>query len=485
MDSDIIDISNLDEEPFFSKGGSNFGGGIELLMNDRGSNSKKKKDNEDNIDIDIDELTHIENELNELSVNTDNNYKSDIFSNERNNVHNVHFENEDNSNLGKATSESNGDTKTWDGFSNFNNVPLNPDKTININMGSTMSKEELLREKFKYLRKLESLEKKGIELTKKYSMDSSLAEMQGEYETIVEERKKTASVKFYGDMMKLCVNGIEMLSGKFNDVIDLDLDGWGMSIDENITDYDEVFGELHEKYKSSGAMLPELKLMFMLGGSATMVHMQNTMFKTKAASTDDVMNQNPDVMRAFQQATLSTMGQPSSQNSGFAGFMNGVMNSEPTIPRGTGPPPPMATQKMQPMQERPGNNYSSKATEINLNMTRPNFSDEGISVRNNFGNAIQQQQPNKSSRRITPLPTPLEQERKPMKGPSDISEILSGLKTKTINIQQPQPIFENQNESSTISISELKELQGDLNIPKRSGGKRKQKSEKNTISLDI
>ena len=87
-----------------------------------------------------------------------------------------------------------------------------------------------------------------------------------------------------------------------------------------------------------------------------------------------------------------------------------------------------------------------------------------------------------------------------MKGPSDISEILSGLKTKTINIQEPSvnssqqqqqsrlPSFtqeqsQDNNDSSTISIADLKELQGGINIPKKS--KRRQKSDKNTVSLDI
>ena len=73
-----------------------------------------------------------------------------------------------------------------------------------------------------------------------------------------------------------------------------------------------------------------------------------------------------------------------------------------------------------------------------------------------------------------------------MKGPSDISDILSGLKTKTINIQE-QPQMNNNdnnnNNSSTISISDLKELQGEGNMPKRS--KRRPKSDKNTVSLDI
>ena len=74
-----------------------------------------------------------------------------------------------------------------------------------------------------------------------------------------------------------------------------------------------------------------------------------------------------------------------------------------------------------------------------------------------------------------------------MKGPSDISDILSGLKTKTINIQEAPATAPasapNQNESSTISISDMKELQGDGAMPKKS--RRRPTSNKNTISLDI
>ena len=80
-----------------------------------------------------------------------------------------------------------------------------------------------------------------------------------------------------------------------------------------------------------------------------------------------------------------------------------------------------------------------------------------------------------------------------MKGPVDISDILSGLKTKTIDIstapsfpqknQNKNIVIEDLNNSSTISIDDLKSIQGDGNIPKRS--RRRPKSDKNTVSLDI
>ena len=55
-----------------------------------------------------------------------------------------------------------------------------------------------MKEKLIYLRKLEALEKKGVSLTKKYSMDSPLSEMKGEFEMIKAEKEKKNSIKFLG-----------------------------------------------------------------------------------------------------------------------------------------------------------------------------------------------------------------------------------------------------------------------------------------------
>jgi hypothetical protein len=108
-------------------------------------------------------------------------------------------------------------------------------------------------------------------------------------------------------------------------------------------------------------------------------------------------------------------------------------------------------------------------------MSRSSFVDDGISLRENFERADERS----SKRQSAPRPE--------MKGPSDISDILSGLKTKTINIQEPvtqgQMPSQSTNDNSTISISDLKELQSGGNMPKRSG--RRKKSASNTVSLDI
>ena len=125
----------------------------------------------------------------------------------------------------------------------------------------------------------------------------------------------------------------------------------------------------------------------------------------------------------------------------------------------------MATQNRDAPTSRPGNNNSSKYSARSFGNEN-----DGINIRENFGGTSDVPRSSRAE----------------MKGPSDISDILNGLKTKTINIQEAGPPSQPQvggNDSSTISISDLKELQSEGNMPKRS--KRKQKSDKNTVSLDI
>ncbi len=466
MDPDIIELSNLDGDfeditnnlhdiPVHS---SNFGGGIELLMNEK----QKKKENDpysENLNLGVDDLDKLENELNDLSSSDNKNFSEPVINNSHINMKkmhsiqtddnlNVRFDDKINSDLGKSTAEISTDQGTWDGYNKYNEIPTQMD---NINNTPAMTREEMLREKLKYLRKLESLEKKGIELTKKYTMDDPLLEMQGEYEMIMDEKSKQNSVKFQANMLMACINGIEFLNSRF-DPFDIKLDGWGEQVNENISDYDEIFGELHDKYKSKASLAPELKLLFQLGGSAMMVHMTNSLFKTSMPGMDDILRQNPDLMKSFQSAAVNSMGQ---SNPGFSGFMSNMMNGGPSTSQG--PPPSLNTQGPNSIPiptQRPGNNeFMSTTRHIPPTNTEPAF---------------------KSNRPSRPE----------MSGPSDIDGILSGLKTKTIKINDsPVNSSPQTAENSTISINDLKDLETSAKIPSKS--KRKPRSNKNTITLDL
>ena len=341
-------------------------------------------------------------------------------------------------------------TETDDGFKTFNEIPVTPAAPP---APARMSPQETLREKLKVLRALEAMEKKGIQLTKKYTMDSPLAEMQGEFETIKADAEKKSSVKFQRQMMLAAVSGLEFLNGRF-DPFDLKLDGWSEAVQENIDEYDDVFGELHEKYGGKAKMAPELKLLFMLGGSAAMLHMTNTMFKSAMPGMDDIMRQNPELMQQFQNAAMNTMGQ---QNPGFGQFMGGVM----------GGPPPMT---MPPMGSPPGPDDSMRQVPPRMSRARTNRPDIEMSRSNNFNDAIDPRDNFKSVKKSN---------RPEMKGPSDLDDILSGLKTKKINLKSQK----DKDSASVVSINELNEMKDSLEKPKKS--RRKPKSERNTISLNF
>jgi hypothetical protein len=480
-DNNIIDIS-MDFDDLNNKWNkkTNFGDGIELLMN-----GKKNDAHGSQSDINIDDLNDLENELNDLATETStpasNSFGSKLFGVTTNfdDKSSVSFSEEPsifNDNIGHSTANTSSDAKTWDGYGKFNNIPVNPD--FKMSTEPKLSKDELLREKFKYLRRLEALEKKGVELTKKYNMESNLQEMMGEYEMIISEKTKQNSVKFQGNMMMAIINGIEFLNNRF-DPFDVKLDGWGEQINENITDYDDIFGELYEKYKSKASLAPELKLLFQLGGSAMMVHMSNTMFKSAMPGMDDIFRQNPELMRQFQSAAVNSMA---GSNPGFSGFMGGLMNPSFEQSGSKGPPSPIATQGpngMQPPPNRAGNNIGRADVSMARGAFTPNSTlvDDGISIKekHNQWNLNESMQP----------PSQKSVRRPDMKGPTDISDILSGLKTKTIEItpHKKDTIIEDINNSSTISIDDLKSIQGEGNIPKRS--RRRPKSDKNTVSLDI
>ena len=197
------------------------------------------------------------------------------------------------------------------------------------------SAEEIQKEKAEMLRLLDRLQAKGVRLDKRYTMESDLEEMKAEYKRVTEKRAVENSVKFQRKMLVAFVTAIEFLNNRF-DPLDLKLDGWSESVHENVNDYDDVFEELHEKYKGKAQMAPELKLLLMLGGSGFMFHLTNTMFKTSLPGMGDILKQNPDLMNQFTKATVNAMGQ---NEPGFSNLMGDVLgvnedrSQQPQIPK--------------------------------------------------------------------------------------------------------------------------------------------------------
>jgi hypothetical protein len=433
-----------------------FGTGIELLMND------KKKSSSSNINIDLGELDRIEDELNELTdkssasapsseTKTLSGFASNLFGFGKSNSNE-----KSDSKLGSATAESiGGKSSTWDGFSKVNDIPM--DKSGG---SARMTDREKRRKKRAMIKKLEEWYEKGlIKNITHFNNDSAYEEVEDEYETAMEDKRKKDSIKLQGWWFMTFVNSVEYANAAFNP-FDVNLDGWGEQVSEDIDSYEEIFSELHEKYKG-GKMAPELSLLLRLGFSAAVVNFTNKALSSATPGFNDVIRQSPELMKAFTNATVDSMSQ---QSPGFA-FANNLMQEQSSRPRGPPPPAPVETKSM-PAPQRPSMQFTSNRPDINASRGAM-FREEGVDMNNQFGdlNREEQRQP----------------QRPEMRGPqnTDIDNILAGLKTRTVNIHESAPT---QEDDSMISISSLRDAQN-ATMPKRT--RRKQRSDKNTISLDI
>ena len=187
----------------------------------------------------------------------------------------------------------------------MNNIAPDEYKPVHV-----LSQSEIKNEKIDLLYKFSKLQNQGVRTSTNYNMNSNLDEMRNEYIKLKKQRDTTNSVKFQRKVMMAAVSGAEFLNSKF-DPFDIKLDGWSESVNENIEDFDEVFEQLYEKYGGGGEIAPELKLLMMLGGSAFMFHLSNTMFKSSVPNMNDIMKQNPDLMKQFAKAAVGSMaGQP-------------------------------------------------------------------------------------------------------------------------------------------------------------------------------
>jgi hypothetical protein len=179
------------------------------------------------------------------------------------------------------------------------------DDEIRSNIGDNRIRnvKDELKEKREILYQLKRLKDKGYELPNNYDMKSDLLEMKQEYERIVRDRDIDSSIRFQRKMLMGFVTGTEYLNTRY-DPFSIKLEGWSEQIHDNIQDYDDIFEELYEKYKSKGKkMAPELRLFISLTGSAFMFHLTARMFKESSIpGVEEVFKANPDLMKQFQNA---------------------------------------------------------------------------------------------------------------------------------------------------------------------------------------
>jgi hypothetical protein len=188
-----------------------------------------------------------------------------------------------------------------------NNTPPNSVNKITSIPSIQLSPQEIRMKKIELLRKLSEIKQKGFSLTKDYDFNSSIDEMEYEYELLKSFVDKRNGTKIYKSILLNGVSIIEFLNEKY-DPFDFHLEGWSEHMSVEADSYDEVLEELYEKYKGTGkGMPPEIKLILLLVASGGAYHFSKS--QSTIPGLEAALSKNPEL--------ISRLINPQKQKSNF------------------------------------------------------------------------------------------------------------------------------------------------------------------------
>ena len=266
------------------------------------------------------------------------------------------------------SAEDVGTTKTWDGVENLNaEAYLKP-----VVSAPKMSEDAIMKKKYELLRKFERLNKLGVPIRKRFTMDSPLDEMEMEIEFIRKEKAMDATIKQFSEWFITGMSALEWGSKNVNMVkmFGLQLDGLSQSAQMNVGDLEEDFEELYDLYGDKMRMHPLVRIPMRTCFMVYMVHLTNQMaMKAPVPNIQEILRQNPDIARqmaatAMSQQTQQFRQQAASQspppapapapapsfsndNNPLAGLMSFLGGVNPAAP----PPPQTRTIPIKPVRE--------------------------------------------------------------------------------------------------------------------------------------
>tara|TARA_Y100000780_G_scaffold83939_1_gene75734 strand:- start:1776 stop:3443 length:1668 start_codon:yes stop_codon:yes gene_type:complete len=174
--------------------------------------------------------------------------------------------------------------------------------------------------KLDMLRKLGELTEYGVRLSQNYNINSSLKAMKYEYQLHMTKKDKKVKVGLLCNGLKVMTGLLETANRSYNP-FDIDLDGWGENVSENIGSYTDVFGEIYEKYNKPGKdMSPELKLVLVLGSSAAQVAIANYTMNALPDSENELEKDPQLKAQLIQKAKMERLERERKQNSSLNQF---------------------------------------------------------------------------------------------------------------------------------------------------------------------
>jgi hypothetical protein len=192
-------------------------------------------------------------------------------------------------------------------------------ENLNCHEGIESQEERRARARDAYSKLEELVDKYGIKLTKRYTIDDDPDEMEMEYKMHRDRRNKSNQVKFYKQILLGVVTGVEFLNEKYNP-FEFKLEGWSKQMASDMDDYTEILEEIYERWKDKGGnMIPEVRLLMMIMFSGVMYHVSQTLFGSEGLN--HVLQNNPN---CIQKLLGELMNNKSGGHDKYSGFHESV-----------------------------------------------------------------------------------------------------------------------------------------------------------------
>ena len=197
----------------------------------------------------------------------------------------------------------------------------NSEKSVSSYAGSDLTPEEEDRKKKTLLHKLKRLQKRGYPLSRTYTIESPLEDIQSELESIRREVNLDQGTGAAKTGLMFLTQMIEWANKKY-DPVDAVLDGWSGQVQEDIDNgmYDLVMEDLYDKYYDRVNLSPEATLLMLLGQSAVTYHTSKTLISSAIGEVEatKLLKENPQLKANIMNAVnKSEIGQKINSHMGI------------------------------------------------------------------------------------------------------------------------------------------------------------------------
>ena len=175
-----------------------------------------------------------------------------------------------------------------------------------------MSEDAIMKKKYELLRKFERLNKLGVPIRKRFTMDSPLDEMEMELEFVRKEKAMDATIKQFSEWFITGMSAMEWGSKNVGmlKMFGLQLDGLSQSAQMNVGDLEEDFEELYDLYGDKMRMHPLVRIPMRTCFMVYMVHLTNQMaMKAPVPNIQEILKQNPDIARQMAAQAMQNQTQ--------------------------------------------------------------------------------------------------------------------------------------------------------------------------------